>query len=60
LNKELIPGKEVVLYLGGFGVGVLQGGEISKGILHPRLLRTLPRFKGNIFASVREIFPNRN
>jgi hypothetical protein len=50
----------VVLYLGRFVVGVLQGGDISKGIMQPRLLHTLPRFKGTIFASVREIFPNRN
>jgi hypothetical protein len=48
------------MYLGGYVVGVRQEGDLSKAKMPPRLLHMLPRFNGKIFASVREIFPNRN
>ena len=47
----------VPLYLGGHVVGAHMVGDFSKVIMPPRLLLMSLRFKGKIFASVKEIFP---
>jgi hypothetical protein len=60
LIRQLFLAQMVHLYLGGHVVDVRQEGDLSKGKMPPRLSHMLPRFKGKIFASVREIFPNRN
>ena len=59
LIRHLFQDQMVHLYLGGHVVDVQQEGELSKGIMPPRLLHMLLRFKGKMFASVTEIFPNR-